>query len=91
MAEDVFESLTGAGIEVLYDDRRDLSPGVKLKDADLRGLPIRVVVGERSLEAGGAELKVRTGGESRVVPLDALVDEIRAEIEALSEPLRLDP
>ncbi len=91
VAEGVFEELVGAGIEVLYDDRRDVNPGVKFKDADLRGLPLRVVIGERSLKAGGAELSRRGERESRIVPLADLTSEIRAEVGALMEPLELEP
>ncbi len=89
-AECIFTELVDAGFEVLYDDRDDASAGVKLTDADLRGLPLRVVIGERSLERGGAELKRRTDDEARVVALDRLVAEIRAEIEALEAELALD-
>jgi prolyl-tRNA synthetase len=53
---------------VLYDDR-DLSAGIKFKDADLLGMPVRITVSSRSLAAGGAELRVRRTGETRVVPL----------------------
>jgi prolyl-tRNA synthetase len=52
----------------LYDDR-DISTGVKLKDADLLGMPIRITVSERSLAAGGAELRLRRTGLAQVVPL----------------------
>ncbi len=90
-AERVFGELTEAGIEVLYDDRRDVTPGVKFKDADLRGLPLRVVIGERSLKAGGAELGARGDRDSRVVPLEDLAAEIQTEIAILMEPLTLDP
>ena len=90
-ADRAFEDLCAAGIEVLYDDRRDVSPGVKFKDADLRGLPLRVVIGDRSLEAGGAELSHRGVRENRLVPLDELAAEIRSEIDALMEPLTLAP
>ncbi len=82
-AERVFTELVGAGFEVLYDDRDDASAGVKLNDADLRGIPLRVVIGERSLERGGAELKRRSDDEARIVALERLIPEIRAEIEAL--------
>jgi prolyl-tRNA synthetase len=54
--------------ETLYDDR-DLSAGVKLTDADLLGMPVRITVSARSLAAGGAELRVRRSGETRIVPL----------------------
>jgi prolyl-tRNA synthetase len=53
----------------LYDDRA-LSAGVKLKDADLLGMPLRITVSARSLAAGGAELRLRASGETRIAPLD---------------------
>ena len=90
-AESLFAELTAAGIEVLYDDRRGLSAGVKLTDADLRGLPLRVVVGERSLAAGGAELSRRGAAERRVVPTDQLGAALLEEIAALRAPLAGGP
>jgi prolyl-tRNA synthetase len=54
--------------DTLYDDR-ELSAGVKFKDADLLGMPLRVTVSPRSLAAGGAELRLRSTGETRIVPL----------------------
>ena len=72
-----------AGIEVLYDDRRDLSASVKFTDADLRDLPLRVVIGERSLVAGGAELSRRGESDRRIVALDELGDTLQEEIAAL--------
>ena len=86
-AERLFAALTAAGIEVLYDDRRGLSAGVKLTDADLRGLPLRVVVGERSLAAGGAELSRRGAAERRIVPPDQLGAALQEEIAALRASL----
>ena len=83
-AERVFAKLVAAGIEVLYDDRRELSAGVKLTDADLRGMPLRVVVGERSLAAGGAELSRRGEAGRRSVPLDTLAATLQEEIAALT-------
>ena len=58
-ANEIYESLTRAGIEVILDDR-DVSPGEKFADADLIGCPFRVVVSEKSLTAGGVEIKKRT-------------------------------
>src|SRR5439155_3054411 len=55
-ADDVCEALAAAGVDVLYDDR-DERPGVKLKDADLIGIPLRVAVGKRGLAAGKVERK----------------------------------
>lgn len=68
-AEQVYQQLQDAGLEVLYDDREEGSPGVKFNDADLLGMPVRVTVSPRSIENGGAELKRRTEKESRIVPL----------------------
>ena len=51
--------------DTLYDDRA-LSAGVKLKDADLLGMPLRITVSARSLAAGGAELRLRANGETRI-------------------------
>ncbi|MDE0219405.1 MAG: proline--tRNA ligase, partial [Spirochaetaceae bacterium] len=90
-AERVFADLVAAGIEVLYDDRRGLSAGVKFNDADLRGLPLRVVVGERSLAAGGAELSHRGRRDRRTVPLNALPDTLHEEIAALHAPFTFAP
>src|SRR6185312_8431339 len=57
------------GVEsTLYDDR-DLSAGVKFADADLLGMPVRITVSARSLAAGGAELRVRRSGATRIVSL----------------------
>ncbi len=72
IAERVYADLQAAGIDVLFDDRDDRA-GVKFKDADLMGLPIRVTLGERALKSGGAEVKFRNSGDSRIVPLDELL------------------
>jgi len=78
-AERVYASLEEAGIAVLFDDRGE-RPGVQFADADLIGLPIRLTVSERSLKAGGVELKRRDSDESRVVGEEALVSELRGEL-----------
>ncbi len=71
-AEALYEAMTAAGMEVLYDDRAE-SPGVKFNDADLLGIPIRVTVSPRSLEKGSVEVKKRTEKKAEIVPLaDAL-------------------
>ncbi len=68
-ANELYEELSAAGLDVLLDDR-DLRPGVKFKDADLIGVPLRVVVGAKGLKQGAVELKQRAGGEVEMVPLD---------------------
>ncbi len=69
-AFEAYNSLTAAGFEVLFDDRK-FSPGFKFKDADLIGAPLRVTIGDRSLNNGGAEVLLGTG-EKAVVPLKDL-------------------
>ena len=90
-AERVFADLVADGIEVLYDDRRDLSAGVKFNDADLRGLPLRVVIGERSLAAGGAELSHRGRRDRRTIPVHALPAMLHEEITALRASFTVAP
>ena len=89
-AERLYDELRSAGVEVLFDDR-EASPGVKLNDADLQGMPLRLLVSERSLKAGGAELKRRTAPEARLVPLEEAVETIRAEVAALEAELAEAP
>ncbi len=62
----MYKELCGANVEVLYDDR-DASAGVKLNDADLIGIPARVVVSRKTIDAGKHEWKVRASGETRHV------------------------
>ena len=71
VADELYVTLGRAGIEVLYDDR-DVSAGIKFADADLRGMPLRLTISDRSLASGGAELKRRSNSETRIVPLAAL-------------------
>ena len=63
--------MTRAGIEVILDDR-DVSPGEKFADADLIGCPFRVVVSEKSLTAGGVEIKKRTEEKNEIVAIEDL-------------------
>jgi len=72
-AERIYERLRGVGLEVLYDDRGE-SAGVKFADADLIGCPVRVTVGRRSLEQGGAEVKARWSAEQAVLSEESLVE-----------------
>lgn len=72
VADRVADELDRAGIRVLFDDRRGVSPGVKFNDSELIGIPIIVVVGKR-LADGMVEIKDRASGERTDVPLDELV------------------
>lgn len=62
-AEDLYRKLKTIGYEVLYDDREDISPGVKFKDADLLGMPLQLVVSEKNMKNDEIEVKVRKTGE----------------------------
>lgn len=68
-ADGVYERLWQEGIETLYDDRIE-SPGVKFNDADLLGLPLRIVVSPRTLRQGAAEFKLRREEATALVPLE---------------------
>jgi prolyl-tRNA synthetase len=67
-AEELVAALSQAGVEVLFDDR-DERAGVKFKDADLVGIPLRLAIGKKGLAGGNAEWKLRSGGAVELVPL----------------------
>lgn len=78
-ADKLYDDLQKEGITVLYDDR-DARPGDKFADADLIGIPFRVVISEKSLQAGGYELKARTSSDTKVVDQKELVATITSKI-----------
>jgi prolyl-tRNA synthetase len=69
-ADDLYRRLTVAGVEVLYDDR-EVSAGVKFADADLLGVPLRLVVGGKGLARGVVERRSRVSGEELELPVDS--------------------
>jgi prolyl-tRNA synthetase len=73
----MYEDMQAAGLEAMWDDRNE-RPGVKFRDAELTGIPIRVVLGERGLSGGKAEVAVR-GGEKLEIPLEDVLAFVRAE------------
>uniref|UniRef100_UPI002354BDBA His/Gly/Thr/Pro-type tRNA ligase C-terminal domain-containing protein n=1 Tax=Actinomyces israelii TaxID=1659 RepID=UPI002354BDBA len=81
------EELDAAGIEVLYDDRRRVSAGVKFADSELLGVPYTVVVGRDLARQGTVEVRDRRSGERRSVPAAEAAGEIAAVVrEALARP-----
>jgi prolyl-tRNA synthetase len=76
VAEQLYADMNGAGLEVLYDDR-DERPGVKFKDADLLGLPLRVTVGSRAVKEGVVEIRRRGTGEEIAVAPGEVVARVR--------------
>lgn len=80
VAEKTYGQLCELGIETLLDDR-DERPGVKFKDGDLIGIPLRVTVGSRGLKQGKLEVRFRRSGETREIPLNEAVNRIREMLE----------
>jgi prolyl-tRNA synthetase len=77
VSERLFDELTELGVETLYDDR-DIRPGLKFKDADLLGLPLRLAVSERALAQGQVELKNRRGREVPMIPTAEAAGRLKA-------------
>jgi prolyl-tRNA synthetase len=77
----MYAELQAAGIEVLFDDR-DARPGVMFADCELIGIPHRVVIGERGLDAGEIEYRGRGDDENQMLPIDGFVENLKARIEA---------
>jgi prolyl-tRNA synthetase len=78
-AEELYKVLTAAGIEVLYDDR-DARPGEKFADADLMGLPYRVVVSEKTLEQNLYEVKARTQDTPELLEINELIKKVAGNL-----------
>ena len=81
-AEQLYADLWAQGIETLYDDRPDQTAGVKLNDADLLGMPVRLVVSPRNLRQGVVELKGRREEEAISVPVDQVEEAVRRLLAA---------
>ena len=75
-AAELYERLWQEGIETLYDDRREEAAGVKFNDADLMGLPVRLVVSPRNLRQGSVELKERRDKDATLVPVGEVVGRV---------------
>lgn len=85
-AEKLYQELWQQGIETLYDDRPDQAAGVKLNDADLLGLPIRLVVSPRNLRQGMVELKGRQEATATLVPIDQVINALRDRLAPSDAP-----
>ncbi|MBU1131953.1 proline--tRNA ligase [Patescibacteria group bacterium] len=75
-ADQLYDKLVSAGMEVLYDDREE-SAGIKLGDSDLLGIPMRIVISNRTLEKNSAEIKMRAEENAELVELDKLLETIK--------------
>ena len=76
-ADKLYADLEAAGIEVLFDDRKE-RPGVMFANMELIGIPYRIVIGERSLDKGVFEFKGRTDSEAKEIPVDDIVSYVQA-------------
>jgi prolyl-tRNA synthetase len=74
--EKIYNGLLDRGIDVLYDDRQDVRPGFKFNDADLIGIPLQVIVGEKNLKNGNIEVKIRKTGERMLIPVSDFYNKI---------------
>ena len=81
-ATKVYEDLKAAGVDALLDDRKERA-GVKFKDADLIGYPIRITISKMTLETGEAEVKIRKTGDVLQVPLAEAAVEVAAKLNEL--------
>ena len=81
----LYQTLQNAGVEVLYDDR-DIRPGAMFADADLFGIPVRVVISPKTCEKGIAELSLRDKSYREEIPLADAAQQILALIQKLMQP-----
>jgi len=82
VAESLYEKLGESLVDVLYDDRTDVSPGFKFKDADLLGMPLQIIAGEKNISAGKIEIKDRRTGNREIIDIGKVV----AYVEKFLEP-----
>jgi prolyl-tRNA synthetase len=87
-AEKIYQQLLDKGIDVLLDDR-DFRGGIKFKDADLLGIPVRVTVGSKSLTQGNIEIKLRRESQSQKVPIKEAVNKTIELVNSLKEQLNV--
>jgi prolyl-tRNA synthetase len=83
-AENIYQKLLDSNIDVLLDDR-DLRGGVKFKDADLIGIPVRVTVGKKSIAEGNVEIKLRSESQSRKVPIEDVANKTIEMVNSLKK------
>jgi prolyl-tRNA synthetase len=73
----LYDQLSQEGFEVLFDDRTDAQAGVKFKDADLLGMPVQIIVGDKKLKENKVEFKLRAAGERLDVEIENLVEKLK--------------
>ncbi len=86
-AEKIYQQLLDKGVDCLLDDR-PLRGGIKFKDADLIGIPVRVTVGQKSLAEGNVEIKLRTESKSQTVKIEKAPDKVMELVNLLKGQLK---
>jgi len=86
-AEKIYKELSEEGLDILIDDR-DMRAGIKFKDADLIGTPIRVTLGTRNLKTGQVEMKIRAESESSLIPLQDASRVIKEKVKELYDSIK---
>jgi len=81
LADSLYQQLTAAGHEVILDDRPKVSPGVKMADMELMGIPHRIVISDRGIKAGALEYKGRRDADKQELPLDQVIEFITAKLQ----------
>ena len=76
LAKNLYDKMTKKGIEVLFDDRDDLRAGEKFADADLLGIPYRIIVSEKTAEHNSAEIKKRGETKSEILPIEDIMKRV---------------
>ncbi len=84
-ADNLYNEFMKNNIEILYDDRLDTTPGEKLFDSDLIGIPIRILISNKSLSRDGVEIKLRTESTEEIIEIDKIVDLIKQKIVILQK------
>ncbi len=87
VAENIYKQLLDNGVDVLLDDRV-LRGGVKFKDADLIGIPVRVTVGKKSVSEGNVEIKLRCESQSQKVSIENAADNVIKLVSSLKEQMK---
>lgn len=77
ISNQIYKQLADDGIEALFDDRPNVSPGFKFKDADLLGMPFQIIVGEKGLKNNQVEIKRRKTGERKLVAIADVLKELK--------------
>ena len=78
-----YQNLLDKNVEVLFDDREDVRPGIKFNDADLIGIPVQLILGEKNLKEGNVEIKIRKSGERIIVKKENALSKVLELINAL--------